>query len=266
MRATEVVRPPAVAGAFYPDEPENLRHEVDGYLEQARTTSLPGPLAGLICPHAGYRYSAPIAAIAYRLLSGRTFRRVVVLSPSHRVAFDGLAIPDCDAFETPLGRVQLWPGCRELATRKPFLLDSRPHAQEHAIEVQLPFLQRALTEFELIPIVFGQSDQMYDPEPLMSLVDPETLWVVSTDLSHYLPYDAARAEDHRTLRAFLDRDAAKAFGSDACGRSPSATLLALARRQEWQIQLLDCRNSGDTAGDRSRVVGYASLALTQSCQ
>jgi MEMO1 family protein len=260
----KVVRPPAVAGVFYPDDPGELRAAVDDYLDAAPQKTLEDKLVALICPHAGYVYSAPTAAVAYRLLRGRSYRRVVVLSPSHRVAFHGLAIPDCTAFATPLGTVPLWPGCRKLASCPPFQLDSRPHALEHAIEVHLPFLQRTLGEFELVPIVFGADERVLAPSVLLPLVDPETLWVVSTDLSHYLPYDAARDVDRKTLATFLSREAERVIVSDACGRVPAAALLALAHQLGWQIHLLDYRNSGDTAGDRQRVVGYAAMALTQS--
>lgn len=251
---------------FYPDEPDVLAALVDGLLDAAQAMpKVPpvGRLAALICPHAGYRYSGPIAASAYRLLRGGSrIRRVVLLSPSHHVAFRGLALPNCDAFETPLGRVPLWSGCRELAQHAPFVLDSRPHAAEHAIEVHLPFLQRTLGEFELVPIVFGAADHIIDPDPLLPLLDAKTLLVVSSDLSHFLAYDAACKTDHATLSAILARDAERVITSDACGRGPTATLVSLARQLDWQLQLLDYRNSGDTAHDKSRVVGYAAIAVT----
>lgn len=258
----EVIRPPAVAGMFYPDEPHTLAGMVDRMLEEATETPLGGKLVALICPHAGYVYSGPVAASGYRLLRGRNYRRVVVLSPSHRVAFRGLALPDCTAFATPLGTVPVWRGCRDLALKEPFLLDSRPHAHEHAIEVHLPFLQRTLNDFELVPIVFGATHAPIDASALVPLVDAETLIVVSTDLSHYQPYRLAQEIDRATLDVFLAQNAELAAGTDACGREPTSTLLGLSRRLKWNIQLLDYRNSGDTAGDKSRVVGYAALALT----
>ncbi len=264
--SAEVVRPPAVAGVFYPDEPDVLAALVDGLLDTAQAmppVALGGRLAALICPHAGYHYSGPIAASAYRLLCGDDrIRRVVLLSPSHHVAFRGLALPNCDAFETPLGRIPLWPGCREIAKHAPFVLDSRPHAAEHAIEVHLPFLQRTLGDFELVPIVFGTSDHVIDPDPLLPLLDSKTLLVVSSDLSHFLAYEAACKTDHATVSAILARDTERVISSDACCRGPTATLVSLARRLDWQLQLLDYRNSGDTAHDKSRVVGYAAIAVT----
>lgn len=264
MSSAEVVRPAAVAGVFYPDDPGEFRALVDGLLDAAERALSPpatGRLVALICPHAGYVYSGPIAATAYRLLRGADYRRVVVMSPSHRVAFRGLAIPDCTAFATPLGRVRLWSGCRDLAKQAPFLLDSRPHAAEHAIEVHLPFLQRTLVDFELVPIVYGVSDRVIDPSPLLPLVGEQTLFVVSTDLSHYLPYDTAIRRDAQTLDAIMARDAERVASSDACGRGPTATLVSLAERRDWKVELLDYRNSGDTAGDKSRVVGYGALRV-----
>lgn len=261
VQRPEIVRRPAVAGVFYPQSPEELARSVDALIEGAEAKPLEGKLTGLICPHAGYIYSGPIAATGYRLLRGRRYQRVVVMSPSHRVAFRGLALPDCTAFDTPLGRIPVWSGCGDLLRERPFVLDSRPHAMEHAIEVHLPFLQRTLGEFELVPIVFGASERLVDFTPLLSLVNPETLFVVSTDLSHYLPYQRARDTDQATLRVFLSRDAEAAVDCEACGSGPTATMLGLARHLDWSIDLLDYRNSGDTAGDKSRVVGYAALAL-----
>lgn len=258
----EIVRYPAVAGVFYPQDPDELTRSVDALLDGAEANRVEGRLVGLICPHAGYLYSGAVAASAYRLLLDRAYRLVVVMSPSHRVAFRGLALPDCSAFATPLGRVPLWSGCEQLRRQRPFVLDSRPHALEHAIEVHLPFLQRTLGDFELVPIVFGTSDELIDFTPLLSLVQPDTLFVVSTDLSHYMPYERAKEVDRATLNVFLSRDAEAAHHAEACGSGPTATLLGLARSLDWSVSLLDYRNSGDTAGDKSRVVGYASLALT----
>lgn len=259
-----MIRPPAVAGSFYPGDPHTLAGMVDDLLDTAIETPLVEPLVALICPHAGYVYSGPVAASAYRLLRGHSYRRVVLLAPSHRVAFRGLALPDCTTFSTPLGKIPLWGGCRELARQAPFLLDSRPHALEHAIEVQLPFLQRTLGQFELVPIVFGPSQALISANALLPLVNDETLFVVSTDLSHYLPYADAQRIDLATVDLFLSQDAHQAAGAEACGRGPTATLLDLSSRLDWRIQLLDYRNSGDTAGDKSRVVGYAAFALTST--
>jgi hypothetical protein len=270
LRRSEIVRPPAVAGSFYPAESIELRRDVEAHIERAPAVEVPN-LRALICPHAGFIYSGPVAGHAYRVLreaknTGRGFRRVVVLAPAHRVAFRGIAIPECDAFATPLGEVPLWSGCRELAKTAPYFLDSRPHAEEHAIEVQLPFLQSVLGEFELVPLLFGAAISE-DPMPILErLLDESTLIVVSTDLSHYLRYEEARRIDQRTIGHFLSLDASKVAESEACGRSPAATMLTLAKRANLQIQLLDYRNSGDTAGDQRKVVGYASMALTAASQ
>lgn len=259
-----MIRPTAVAGSFYPGDPHTLAGMVDALLDGATEAPLEGRLVALICPHAGYVYSGPVAASGYRRLRGLSYRRVVLLAPSHHVAFRGLALPDCTAFSTPLGEIPLWGGCRELARQRPFLLDSRPHKLEHAAEVQLPFLQRTLEHFELVPIVFGSSEDLISASALLPLVNDETLFVVSTDLSHYLPYAEAQRVDRATVDLFLSQDARRAATAEACGRGPTATLLDLSNQSNWKIQLLDYRNSGDTAGDKSRVVGYAAFALTSA--
>jgi AmmeMemoRadiSam system protein B len=197
-----------------------------------------------------------------QLRQGRSFTRVVVMAPAHRVAFSGIAVPDCHAFTTPLGTVPLWSGCEALARHRPFVLDSRPHAEEHAVEVHLPFLQCILKQFELVPLVFGMEHGQDPTEQLVELVDDHTLFVVSSDLSHYLPYEQARKLDEVTLGAFQRMDPVAVAQSEACGRAPAATMFAVARKLHWNVQLLDCRNSGDTAGDKHRVVGYAALALS----
>lgn len=265
-RASKNDRPPAVAGLFYPEVKEELKAAIEGYLGQ--TVPIPlSDLRALICPHAGYIYSGPTAGVGYSVLAeqvkkGRAFDRVIVLAPAHRVAFSGIAIPDCRAFVTPLGRVPLWSGARDLAQRKPFLLDSRPHQEEHAVEVHLPFLQCILPHFELLPLVFGSPLSESPDDALVELANEHTLFIVSTDLSHYLPYAQARAVDSITLEHFKRMDPIAVSTAEACGRAPAATMLSVAQKLGWKIQLLDARNSGDTAGDKHRVVGYAALSLT----
>lgn len=266
MYRSEIARPPAVAGLFYPDDPTELRASVETYLADASVVDVPS-LRALVCPHAGYVYSGPIAGSGYRVLAeqvrqGRTFKRVIVMAPAHRVAFSGIAIADVRAFITPLGTVPLWSGCNELSKHRPFVLDSRPHAEEHAVEVHLPFLQCILPAFDLLPMVFGSPLGQDPTERLCELVDEHTLFVVSTDLSHYLPYDEARKIDQITLDHFKRMDPDAVAASEACGRSPAATMFSVAQKLGWKIQLLDARNSGDTAGDKHRVVGYAALALS----
>jgi hypothetical protein len=254
------VREPAVAGGFYPDDPNVLRAQVDDLLAHASSRNIHG-LRALVCPHAGYRYSGPIAASGFKQLSGLKFERVVVMAPSHHVPFAGVAVPDVDAFRTPIGIIPVSPLAVKLAAQRPFLVDSAPHAREHALEVELPFLQRVLDRFELIPLVFGEVDEAEVARQLNTLVDARTFFVASSDLSHYYPYERAQQLDRATVDAILSLDVKGLVNGQACGKSPVLALVHLARLRGWKTQLLDYRNSGDTAGDRSRVVGYAAIAF-----
>jgi AmmeMemoRadiSam system protein B/AmmeMemoRadiSam system protein A len=261
----ERVREPAVAGSFYPDDPAVLKKQVEGFMAHAQPQGLHG-LRALVSPHAGYRYSGPVAASGFRQVVGSKFERVVILSPSHRVAFRGVAIPDADSFRTPLGKVAVSPAVKDLAGHLPFVVDSRPHAEEHALEVQLPFLQLALERFELVPLVFGDTDPEAVARQLAPLADEKTLFVASSDLSHYYPYETARALDSSTVQSIVEMNIDSMKDREACGKGPILTLMHLARARGWKPVLLDHRNSGDTSGDHSRVVGYASIAWTGTRQ
>ena len=259
------VRAPAVAGMFYPADAARLAGTVDTLLRAAERdlSEVPVPKA-LIAPHAGYVYSGPIAATAYaRLRPARgLIRRVVLLGPVHRVPVRGLALPGVEAFDTPLGRVPLDQVAIAQVRQLPQVVQSRAaHEQEHSLEVHLPFLQRVLGEFSLVPFAVGDATR----EEVAQVLDllwggDETLIVVSSDLSHYLPYDSARRVDRETaamildLRSDIDHD-------HACGGTPVNGLLLSAQRRKLKVELLDLRNSGDTAGGRDRVVGYGSFAV-----
>jgi AmmeMemoRadiSam system protein B/AmmeMemoRadiSam system protein A len=259
------LRRAAVAGMFYPDDPLELAEEVGAYLDRAREADqAPGFPKALIVPHAGYVYSGPVAASAYDLLrpARGVVKRVVVLGPCHRVPVRGLALPQASAFATPLGRIPVdAEGVRAIRGLPQVVESAATHAEEHALEVQLPFLQKVLGEFSLVPLVVGDAE----PEEVAEVLDrlwggPETLVVISSDLSHYHAYDSAREIDHATVRAILDFDAGISH-DQACGATPISGLLLAAKRKGLAPRLLDCRNSGDTAGDKRRVVGYASFAL-----
>jgi len=259
------VRPAAVAGMFYPASPQELSRDVDDLLGQSAGGGLaPGFPKALIVPHAGYVYSGPVAAEAYdRLRPARGIvHRVVLLGPCHRVAVRGLALPDAAAFATPLGQVPLdREAMASLSDLPQVVVSSAVHAEEHALEVQLPFLQRVLGEFSLVPLAVGDATPAQVAEVIERLWGgEETLIVISSDLSHYHPYDAACAIDRGTAQAILD------FSIDidheqACGATPVAGMLLAARRHALHADLLDLRNSGDTAGGRARVVGYAAFAF-----
>ncbi len=258
------IRNAAVAGLFYPGSAIELGDTVQRLLDGAPSGQGPAPKA-LIVPHAGYVYSGPVAATAYALLRQHReqYSRVVLLGPSHRVAFEGVAMSGADAFRTPMGNVALDKAAiADLASAGAKVLDA-PHEFEHSLEVHLPFLQSALDSFSLVPLVVGHAT----PESVAAIIDaiwggPATLIVVSSDLSHYLSYADARAIDKTTCDAienFRERDIDH---QRACGATPVRGLLIAAKRRGLKVTTLDLRNSGDTAGYRDRVVGYGSWAFS----
>ena len=261
------VRPAAVAGMFYPQARGALSAEVRAYLQQATPAlaSLPRPKA-LIVPHAGYVYSGAIAAAAYARLAGLGgIRRVVLLGPAHRVPVNGLAVPSVDAFATPLGEIEVDRAAVTRALDLPQVSESdRVHALEHSLEVQLPFLQTLLRSFRLVPFAVGDATATQVAEVIELLWGgPETLIVISSDLSHYHAYREARAIDQVSAERVLALSPTLDY-EQACGALPINGLLTVARRRGLRPELLDLRNSGDTAGDKFRVVGYASFAFSEA--
>ena len=264
---TQETRPAAVAGLFYPGTREELAADVQALLVAARTrTTLPQAPKALIVPHAGYIYSGPIAASAYAQLDPRRqiIRRVVLLGPVHRVPVRGLALPGVETFETPLGTVPIdHAAAEQILTLRQVTTSRLAHAQEHSLEVQLPFLQQVLEKFTLLPLAVGDASAEEVAEVLDVLWGgPETLIVVSSDLSHYLPYEQARRVDADTCADIQSLHTALTH-EQACGGTPINGLLLAARRHHLIPTLLDRRNSGDTAGDRDRVVGYAAFAFSE---
>ncbi len=265
------VRSPAVAGMFYPGERDALSGAVDRYLADAQ----PQPLTrvrAIIAPHAGYIYSGPTAGYAFRALqdnlpSAKT--TVYLLGPAHRSWFSGVSTGDFD-FDTPLGIAltdrqavrELW----ELDTHYQALPDA--HRGEHCLEVQLPFLQRSVHQFDLVPLLFGEVDACAVGRELAGRLcnEPDARVVVSSDLSHFHDYETAGQMDRAFLQSVLDgnRPAVERNTQGACGRGPIAALMGIASQLGWQPHLLDYRNSGDTAGDKWRVVGYAAVAYTEA--
>ena len=261
------VRQPAVAGAFYPGQAPVLTHDVRAMLATARpphdTATLP-PKA-IIVPHAGYMYSGATAALAYaRLAGGRnTIRRVVLLGPVHRVPVRGLALPGVDSFATPLGVIDVDQAAIAALARLPQVVVSpAAHAHEHSLEVQLPFLQQVLADFKLVPLAVGDATPAEVAQVLNLLWGgAETLIVISSDLSHFLSYDEAQAMDQDTVLHILNLSDTLTH-QQACGGTPINGLLLAAQQHGLQAHLLGACNSGDTAGDKRRVVGYASFAFT----
>jgi AmmeMemoRadiSam system protein B len=259
------IKPPAVAGLFYPAQADALRQELARYLRQASPPASDAIPRALIVPHAGYPYSGPVAASAYRLLQAHPeqFQRVLLLGPAHRLAFVGMALPSDEWFRSPLGDLILDQDLCQQLLDLPFIqtLDAA-FAQEHCLEVQLPFLQTLLDEFLLTPLLIGQSSAAQVTQVLRLVADdPHCLILISSDLSHYQSYAQAQRQDQHSSERILALDPEGLGPDDACGRMGIAGLLGLAQSLGWRPQLLDLRNSGDTAGPRDRVVGYGAYAF-----
>jgi hypothetical protein len=259
------IRPASVAGLFYPRDAAQLRATVERLIDDAAT---PAPVApppkALIVPHAGYLYSGAVAATAYRRLrdSSAPIDRVVLIGPSHRVPMRGMAMPSVEAFETPLGAVPIDASARQRLRELGLAgVSDAAHATEHSLEVQLPFLQVVLPEFEVLPIATGLAPTAQVARALAAVWNgPSTLIVVSSDLSHHHTFAEAQALDEQTRATILARRS-DLSDEQACGACGINGLLEVARHEGLRVELLDQRNSGDTAGDRSRVVGYGSYAL-----
>jgi AmmeMemoRadiSam system protein B/AmmeMemoRadiSam system protein A len=272
----EKIRQAGVAGSFYPADPKVLSAMIDEMLAHATPPPIVDPILAVVAPHAGYQYSGPVAAYTYAALKGRKFSRVVVIAPSHYEAFDFTSVYEGDAYATPLGNVPVDKAfARQLAKMSSTMqLSSRGHdatsaGAEHAIEVQLPWLQRVLGDFQLVPIVMG--DQSYESSRALGVAlaklihGGDTLVLASSDLSHYHPYDEAVTIDHKTLNALEAWDyysMSRNFQTrvwEACGGAPIVAAMIYAERMEAnQALVLKYANSGDVTGDRSRVVGYSA--------
>lgn len=255
------IRPTAVAGMFYPDDRDELHEMVTGFLHQSVAANEPAPKA-IIAPHAGYIYSGAIAASAYaRLAPARnTIRRVVLLGPSHRVGFLGIATSSADFFHTPLGDIPLDKTLQQQLLALPQVTRfDQAHQAEHSLEVHLPFLQEVLDDFTLLPLVVGDASA----EDVAAVLDAvwggdETLIVVSSDLSHYHDYATAQGMDRATSHAIEQLQPNAIAQQDACGRIPLSGLLLVAKEKQLHATTIDLRNSGDTAGQHDQVVGYGA--------
>ena len=258
------VRPPAVAGLFYPADAAQLRDAVAQYLNAPAPDNPRESPKALIVPHAGYVYSGSVAAAAYAAIASRreSIRHVVVIGPSHRVYLRGIAVPEWSSFATPLGTVTVdREGSSRLLKSGDVIAANAPHANEHCLEVQLPFLQTLLDDFTLLPLVVGAATPQHVASVLASVWgDADTLVLISSDLSHYHPYAVAQQMDAATSDSILRR-ATDLTGEQACGAACINGLLHFAREQELDVTQILRLNSGDTAGDRSRVVGYGAFAI-----
>ena len=259
------VRQPAVAGQFYPGDTQQLRQDVENYISEAKGSDTPIPKA-IIAPHAGYIYSGPIAGTAYASLAqaNGAVRRVVLLGPAHWAAVSGLALSSAEAFATPLGLVRLDSKAHEKIISLPqVVVNDGAHQREHGLEVQLPFLQLIFSDFTLTPLVVGDASAAEVAEILEQLWGgPETVIVISSDLSHYQDYETAVRLDRATSLAIEAHQPLQE--GQACGRKAINGLLHLARQRRLTAQTVDLRNSGDTAGPRDRVVGYGAYLFTEN--
>ena len=267
VRDMSRVRAPAVAGLFYPQDAAELHRLVTTYIEACPNAGPARQPKALIVPHAGYLYSGAVAGCAYRVLRdcGAPIRHVVLVGPSHRVPMRGLAVTSLDYFSTPLGQVPI-DGLGRQRLRELGLvgISDAPHATEHSLEVQLPFLQAVLGEFDLLPIATGHVPRGLVARALEAAWNgPETLIVVSSDLSHHHTSAEAQKLDDETTRSILERRG-DLTDEQACGARGINGLIQIAQRRGLAVELLDQRNSGDTAGDRSRVVGYGSYAVYEA--
>lgn len=261
------IRLPAVAGLFYPADPDILNDTIERDLSQISSISVTSSPKVLIVPHAGYIYSGPIAASAFALLkqSRHLIKRVVIIGPSHRVGFNGVAISSADYFDMPFGRIAI----DKVAQEK--LLDivgvhkfDEAHIAEHSLEVQLPFLQYILDDFSIVPIVAGDASPELVAEIIKTLWGgPETLFVISSDLSHYHDYQTAQQLDQSTSQAILDLDVNTIDSQHACGCVGIRGLLTFAQHHPLKASILDLRNSGDTAGSKDKVVGYGAYSFCE---
>ena len=258
--------PAHYAGSFYPATAAEISATITQLKQEARLPTLPdSPLRAVVLPHAGYIYSGLTAAHVALALEGHHFDPVIAMGPDHRVGLARAAISSGSAFSLPGGDIPIHPLASQLRREYPELYESNPSSdnQEHSVEVILPFLHHSLPPFSFVPMVIGQQDPIRIAASLTPHLTPQTLLAASSDLSHFLPYEEAVAKDKKTLAAILKLDQTDLLANDnkACGLLPIRVIMTLAEENNWQPVLLDYRNSGDTAGDRQRVVGYAGLAF-----
>lgn len=267
---TPRIRLAAVAGAFYPADPGLLQASVDAYLEQAKPPPLPGTVRAVIAPHAGYIYSGPVAGASFQALSKSIHEKhtIFLMGPAHYVPISSVAVGRYQALGTPLGEIPVDTELVEqlLTQNAVFSEHNDAHAPEHCLEVELPFLQSLPSaELRIVPLLFGQISPEVVAKTLLPHIanDPASRIVVSSDLSHFHTYSHAKRIDTALLDAIIREDIGAVARGEACGRIPILTLMLIADQLGWRPHLLDYKNSGDTAGDRQRVVGYGAIAYTE---
>lgn len=251
------IRKPAVAGMFYPADRQELKQIVNHFLDEGKEIKFKGNLKALIVPHAGYIYSGIVAGAGFKLLKKTDFRKVILLGPTHQFPFFGAALAKED-FETPLGPVKSGK-TEELFKENQIIELPEAHLREHSLEVELPFLQETLKDFELYAFSLGEIEEERLAETISRFIDGKTLVLASSDLSHYFDYKTAVEKDKETIRKILSFDFS---GLEACGEKPVKVLMHLAKKLGWKPFLIDYKNSGDTAGDKKKVVGYCAIGFS----
>ncbi len=258
------VRKSVIAGSWYPGSKEELSKMLDGFFGNTEKEDL-GDIKALIAPHAGYIYSGQVAAFSFKQIEGKDYSKIIILAPTHHHAFNGASVPNYTYYETPLGEVKISPLAKELM-KESKLISSIPaaHSKEHSAEIELPFLQKALKNFEIVPIIIGsmsreEMDELSDL--IIRHLDEKTLIVASTDLSHYHPYDDAIAMDTSCVNSIIALDIGKAERCEMCGYFPVLITMRIAKKLNWSTRLLKYANSGDVTGDRSGVVGYTAIVF-----
>jgi len=258
------VRKSVIAGSWYPGSEEELKTVVDGYLSRAEKQDL-GKIRALVSPHAGYTYSGQVAAFSYKQIQERDYDKVIIMAPSHHYAFYGASIGDYTHYETPLGEVPVSPIADQMMKESSLVSSiSKAHLQEHSLEIQLPFLQRSLDKFDIVPIVIGKlSDDDIDrfADLIIKHLDDKTLIVASSDLSHYHPYDIAVQKDTTCINSIISLNLSEAKKCEMCGYYPILVTMQIAQKLGWKTRLLKYANSGDVTGDSSAVVGYTAIAF-----
>jgi hypothetical protein len=255
-----IIRQPAVSGSFYPSNREELSGMINSYLKNANPREI-SKVRGLVEPHAGYIFSGPTVAYGYKEIEGGDYKIVIMIGPSHHVRFEGVSIPNATHYKTPLGLVKVSEKAKELLKEDLISNVAKVHEKEHSIEVQIPFLQTVLEDFEIVPIVTGNADPEKLANILIKYIDDKTLIIASSDLSHYYPYEEARSLDSFCINSIPNLDFKGMQNCEACGKIPILTLMYIANKLGWSGETLDYRNSGDTAGSKERVVGYTSIAF-----
>lgn len=264
--AEKIIRlKPNVAGEFYSADKDKLRAEIEKYISGAKYEN-PGRVRAIIAPHAGYVYSGPTAGYAYSTLKDTDFNTAFVLGPSHHAYFEGISIPKCNTVVTPLGDIPMSSIAEKLMKESIFVSKEEAHSKEHSTEVHMPFLQATLKEFSVVPMVTGEVESAEAAGIIAKYLDDKTLIVVSSDLCHYLDYETTQGIDKATVRMILGMrtDLLELPNFQACGKAPILILLEIAKANGWVPKLLDLRNSGDTAGNKDQVVGYAAIVFVDA--